>query len=759
MVSQPKIDVKLESPKSINASKIANKKICGIRVLSSSQRSQVYKGSSEIDKAQYEVKNTTKDLNKASNKQGEACQEGTETEENKEDSEDQHEDDLSTDDIGAMTNENVTASSNLALEHSEMLEGMLEEFDELNDSITEENDADYEILEESGEELECLSSEIDELNAELERLTEGKDGSSAAPASAPTPAHAMAPAKAPAAPASDGMGGVVDEAFDGTGSGANSAYSLSTATETQEDQAKNPTAAAAPAPMLASAPAPLASAAPATPTAAPTTGSTNTTDASGDAARIEEISTEIEEKSTRATELSETTTASQEAIETRSTETSEHYTEQTEISQGIVDDGETANEATYGAREFFQDMQQIGDFTKQTGEIVEKVGQELQITGIVIDAVGDGTMKLGQGIGAIAKSLIGIGAPLVPAWGSGTGIVAGGSSAEVSSDTTTAGGIVLKGTAKTLHQVGSVTEKVGDVTKTAGQFTLAGAYAGTTACDIADGNWLGAITNGLIAVSNGLSGVQGLGDAIGKSAELCEKAAGTIEKIQSGIEMAQKGIAVGVAIDQGDWESLAVNATSLTGQCIGGKAGALMVDSASTYTATKATVNAIQDGDVLGAITNGTGAIQSGMKLTQDIDANFGTKIEKFTNKIMYKNGEKSETKDVDVIYENKDGSQNNSGKKCTVGSNNYTVFGSTLQTLSDAGAAVNTYNQVDNYIDSAKNLKNMNMFGGNKDDNTTATTSSSTEKTTSSRYSKVNAGDINVRDQYSKYKNITLRG
>jgi len=709
MVSQPKIDVKLEAPKSINASKIANKRIMGIRVLSSSQRRQVYKGSDEIDNAQREVKETTKDLNKASNQQGDACQEGTETEESGEDSGDQKEEDLSTDDIGAITNENVTASSDLALEHSTMLEDMLEEFDELNDSITEENDADYEILEDSVEELECLSSEIDELNAELEALTEGQDGSGAATTTAPSPAPAMAPAP----PASDGMGGVVDEAFDGTGSGAKSAYSLSTATETQEDQAKNPTAPA-PAPMLASAPSTVASAVPATPTAAPTTGSTgNTTDVSENAARIEEISSEIEEKSERTTELNETTTTYQEAIETRSTETSEHYTEQAENAQDIVDEGEAANEATYGAREFFQDMQQIGDFTKQTGEITERLGIGLQATGIVIQGVSDSTMSLGQGIGAIAKALVGIGSPLVPAWGSGTGIVSAGGSAEASSETTTAGGIVLKGTAKTLHEVGSVTEKVGDVTKTAGQFTLAGAYAGTTACDIADGNWLSAITNGLNAVSNGLSGVQGLGDAIGKSTELGEKAAENIEKIQKGIEMAQKGIAVGVAIDQGDWESLAVNSVSLAGQCIGGKVGALLEDSASTYTAGKATVNAIENGDVLGAISSGMATIQSGIQLTQDIDANFGTNIEKFTNKMIYKNGEKGETKDVDVIYENKDGSQKNSGKKCTVGNNNYTVFGSTLQTLSDISVAANTYNQVDHYIDSAKNLKNMNMFGG----------------------------------------------
>ena len=41
MVSKSDLNVKLEAPKNFNASKIANKKICGVRVISSSNRSKI----------------------------------------------------------------------------------------------------------------------------------------------------------------------------------------------------------------------------------------------------------------------------------------------------------------------------------------------------------------------------------------------------------------------------------------------------------------------------------------------------------------------------------------------------------------------------------------------------------------------------------------------------------------------------------------------------------------------------------------------
>ena len=57
-VQKPDLNITLENPTQINAKKIANKKVMGIRVLNSSQRSQVYQGRDKISDAQSEIKDS-----------------------------------------------------------------------------------------------------------------------------------------------------------------------------------------------------------------------------------------------------------------------------------------------------------------------------------------------------------------------------------------------------------------------------------------------------------------------------------------------------------------------------------------------------------------------------------------------------------------------------------------------------------------------------------------------------------------------------
>ena len=50
------LNITLESPQQFNAKKIANKKVMGVKVLSSSQQRKVYEGSDKITDAQGEIK-------------------------------------------------------------------------------------------------------------------------------------------------------------------------------------------------------------------------------------------------------------------------------------------------------------------------------------------------------------------------------------------------------------------------------------------------------------------------------------------------------------------------------------------------------------------------------------------------------------------------------------------------------------------------------------------------------------------------------
>ena len=672
-VSKPNLNIQLKTPEQINADKIANKRIMGIRVLSSSQRKEVYKGRDGIDDAQYKVKDTQNKIDDSANKTDSACNQGEDTEDQKNDGVNQEGTSHSADAQGKQLTATTASSSDTALSHIEELENAQEEFDELSETILEDNEADYEILEESSDALEDFSTDIEDLNAELEALT-SESTSEDAPVDTAAPAPLMAaPAPAPVAeaPVTDGMGGVVDANFDGTGSGANSAYSLSTATETEENNqeiaAGRRSAPAAPAPAPAPiAPAPVAQA-PVAPAPTETAQDTPVEEPEVNP-EIKEKEAEIEDKEAEAEELGTTFTETNDAITERSEEQIEYATTYAEDADAIVQEGEEANEGTAKARAVFGKISEVGQFTQQVGNMTEFAGKGLQATGLIIQTCSDSTATLSGTLGILASTLFGIGTPLVPVFGSGTGIVAGGTTTGVSSGETGTTSVILSGTAKGLYQAGTVTEQVGHGIGIAGKATSAIGSAGTTVCDIADGNWLGAITNGLSAASNGLAVAGGLGDVVGEAGELSKSAKETIDTIQKGISTAQSTIQMGVAISEGNVEGMITGAASVAGNAfsLGGneKAGNLINGAVGVYSNGKATVEAVADGNILGAVMNGMSTVQNGLKVASNMDGiggKFGEKLQKGVNKLLYK--ETPDYEEVKVYEKNEDGTDKVDGQ------------------------------------------------------------------------------------------------
>ena len=114
-VAKPNLNIQLQLPEQINADKIANKRIMGIRVLSSSQRKEVYKGRDGIDDAQYQVKDTQNKIDDSANKTDSACNQGEDTEDQENDGVNQESTSHSADAQGKQLTASTAASSDVAL--------------------------------------------------------------------------------------------------------------------------------------------------------------------------------------------------------------------------------------------------------------------------------------------------------------------------------------------------------------------------------------------------------------------------------------------------------------------------------------------------------------------------------------------------------------------------------------------------------------------------------------------------------------------
>ena len=684
MVSKPNLNIKLEQPKEFNAQKLANKKVLGVKVLNSSQRSKVIQGGNDVKKAKGDINGAQKDINEAADDVDRGFEEQDNVNAQAEDAQASAEQGMSAEELDAET-ENLSQDAELALAKGQV-------FTELNDVLvtdfadfTDESEGTLELLDTSLEEDNAISEEIESLAEEAEALASKLEGSeqpagegadenpavtgattpNAAPVAAPV-APQNAPQNAPAV--SDGMGGVVNPESDGTGAGLKSAYSLTTGADA--DAQTNPAPArsmarssqkggiitgANPAPQgttpvqTAAVPATPATVNPTAPVVnTPTTnpaapvnpanpaggttpatgagnsevsGDTPADDSNEDVAQLEDLKTKMDELSGRHTELGETITTTSADATANAEAKKEEVQKNAEDADALVEEGNTAQSGLEKTTQILTQANQYGQYTKMAGLATKTVGAGLMGTGLALNMTGGTMSGVGAGICGVGAMLMSVGAPLCALFGIGTPIVGAGGTTTGAGVSVTGGGASLTGAGSGLYSAGQTSREIGEVTEKVGTGVTLAASAGLTGVQISQGNWVGAISSGMSVAASSMSFAQGLGAFTNTAGKVAEGFQ-TATKV---VTAASATFNTAVAAAEGNIGGMVTGGFSMVSAGAGfmdGNAANIVGSAASFANSGFGMYQAIDSGDTLSIIQNGLGVMNSGANLLENAGVN-----------------------------------------------------------------------------------------------------------------------------------------
>ena len=613
MVAMPNIN--LPTIENFDAEKICRKKtIFGKSLLSSKEKQDVRGGHNDIDKANYDLKNVENDLHDC---EDDAIEGETQTDETKTQNDDGEKQTDETNNEDKKTDEKQMTSDDLyasALEQQEIIDSMNEEYEDLNKDFEDDNETDFDEMTTSQEELDDLNNELENLNEQLENEEPNSNQESALAKPMSTPMDF--------GPESDGMGGVVDSAFDGTGSGTNSAYSLSTATETEEDnkaiasgeKAAPATPAASPAPVAT----PMAPAS--APSTNPATGNTGNSAESDTTSAYKQIAKEISTKSERAAELGRNIETTGSSAADRNTEYSTNSEENVAVTEDITEQGEEAQDQYSTIREGLNVANKVCDLSLQTFDAVTKTGKASLVVAKWTDTTAKSTDTTANTVDGTATGMD------VTAAGLAGGIVTAEAAPPVeggaqvthgSANTTRAVSKVVQGISKACESFGNTAVDIGEQGTAYTQVAKAGVEAAIVVDDLANERWMEALTGAISAAGNF---AQGMSVADDNNKEF-------FDKIAKGAKAAETAVAFGKAVDEGKLEGMITSGVSLAGQGLsmtknaGLQAwGDTVTGAVSTYNGAKSTVEAIKKGNVVGIISNGIGLAESATKTYNSFD-------------------------------------------------------------------------------------------------------------------------------------------
>ena len=534
----------LQIPQNINAKKLIEDATIGfglVHVLSDSEEASIFKAERDIKSAQGEVRDANSEVNAAEDKQKSAEAEGNDAQTKQQDGESESK--------SGPTQDNVEAKGNDASSIAHASQTRSQSMVTSSENLSRASSVFENMIATSTGNIDGFSIEITSIQQQNQSLMEQN--------------RALMEQMAQ------------ESTFDGTGSGTSSAYSLSTATEVEEQQARNPQV------MQGG------------------QGSSSNLQAT-----IEANNAQIEANGSKADGLSQQAQAEEQNVDA-----------QTSQAQATVQEHEAAAADAQNNNESEQStLQTIGEYAQTAsnlGGTIDGIGDAVRVAGIGVTAAGTALATTGGAVGVTGATVTGIGAaitavgaPLCALFGIGVPIVgAGGTTTGSGVATTTTGGTVagtgtgLVGTGQTIERVGDGISMVGNGLKLAGDATTVGVK-------VAEGDVMGAVQ----ATANAVSSAAAFSSTIASS----DNIKGICEKVYNGASAVREGISAYQSAENGDIAGAIAHGVSTVGFGFGAsdyKYKRAVSDFSNGISAATGAVQSAADGDYANAALQGTQAL------------------------------------------------------------------------------------------------------------------------------------------------------
>lgn len=549
----------LQIPQSINAKKLIEDATIGfglIHVLSDSEEASIYQAERDIKSAQGDVRHAGSEVDAAEDKQKSAETDSNEAQAKQKDGESESK--------SGPTSDSVKARGNDASSIHQASQSRNQSMAEAGQRMGQSSSIFGNMIDASTSKIDGFSVEISNIQQQNQSLMEQN--------------RAL-------------MEQIQQEStYDGTGSGATSAYSLAMGAAVEERQAQE--------------------------------AQQGNSSSSNLQARIDSNNAQIEANGSKADELSQQAQAEQQTVDA-----------QTGEAQSKVQEQESANAQAQSSNESEQStLQTIGEYAQTAsnlGGTIDSVGDVVRVAGIGVTAAGGALTATGGAVGVTGATVTGIGAaitavgaPLCALFGIGVPIVGAGGTTSGSGVATTATGTSVAGTGGTLVSTGSTIEKVGNGISMVGNGLKLAGDATTAGVKIAEGDVMGAMH----ATANAVSSAAAFSGTIASS----DKIKGVFDKVYTGASAVREGIATYQSAENGDVAGAIAHGVSAVGFGVGTsnfKYKQSVSDFSQGISSATDAVQSAMDGDYENAALQGTRALFSfasgvgNYKITKSLDA------------------------------------------------------------------------------------------------------------------------------------------
>lgn len=422
----------LQIPQNINAKKIIDDaSVLGIGVLSESDENSIFAAQSEISNAQKEVKKANSDIENANKKSDDANSKKAEADQQTADGNSKKDGSVNEGSVSEKRND-ANSIGTAAKQNSSKMSQSQASLTSGQAQVEAGFQSQQASLESTNSRIQDLINQNNQLSAENQALM-------------------------------DGLQLDVDASFDGTGSGVKSAYSLSTATEVEEEAQKNPVDPNA---KVAESP------------------NNSKFDANVDAMSANE--SEISQLEGQA--QAEKTSADAKVQEADAKAQNEN-----QAAQGVKSESEQDNSTIATIESYAKDGIQVGNVLDVSGSVLSATGVALTTAGTLTATAGAATSATGIAVTSIGAGVTALGAPLCALFGIGVPIVGAGGTTTAGGGVTTATGGTITGIGGTLVTAGNGTQAVGKGLTVTGKGLKVAGNAVLTGTNIAKGDIVGAI--------------------------------------------------------------------------------------------------------------------------------------------------------------------------------------------------------------------------------------------------------------------------
>lgn len=550
----------LQIPQNIDAKKIIDDaSVLGIGVLNKSQEASIYQAEKDIQSAQGDVRRANTEVNGAEDKQKNAEAKNNEAQNKQKDGESKSQ--------SRPTEDSIISKGNDANTISQASKTRSQSMAESSERLSQSSSI-------FGNTLEATTAKIDGFSIEISNIEQQNNTLIEQNRSLVTQMEQ-------------------ESTFDGTGSGTRSAYSLSTATEVEEEQRQNSQIS-----------------------------QQGQSSANNYQETINSNNAQIAANGSKIDAILQQSQAEQQALN-----------EKTSQAQSEIQAQQTAAEQAQNSNQSEQNtLKTIGDYAKTAtniGATLDSVGDVVKVAGVGVTAAGTALTATGGAVGVTGATVTGvgavitaIGAPLCALFGIGVPIVgAGGTTTGSGIATSTVGGTVagtgggLVGTGSTIQSVGNGLSTVGNGLRTVGELTTAGVK-------IAEGD----VTGAMHATASAISSAAAFSSTIASSSQM----AGVFDKVYNGAAAVREGIATYQSAESGDIAGAIAHGVSAIGLGVGAsdfKYKRAVSDISQGVSATTGAVQSAMDGDYTNAALQGTQALfnfasgAGNYKITKSMDA------------------------------------------------------------------------------------------------------------------------------------------